>query len=80
MSGTKIGGLRAAQTNKERYGADWYSKIGRKGGQIGRTGGFAARLRCDGNCDLDNMFGLEHRKAQCAGYKGGRISRRNKGY
>lgn len=32
MSGTRTGGLRAVQTNKERYGDDWYSSIGFKGG------------------------------------------------
>jgi general stress protein YciG len=42
MAGTKIGGARAAQTNKERHGADFYKKIGQRGGRNGNTGGFAA--------------------------------------
>jgi len=42
MGGTKIGGQRAAATNKERYGEDFYQKIGAKGGKMGRTGGFFA--------------------------------------
>ena len=62
MAGTKAGGMKAAATNKAKHGADFYAKIGAKGGQNGRTGGFAA------NPDL----------ARIAGAKGGRISRRTK--
>lgn len=60
MAGSKAGGLKAAKTNKERYGEDWYARIGRKGGQNGHTGGFAS------NPEL----------AKIAGAKGGRISKR----
>ena len=61
MAGTKAGAKKAAAaTNKARYGADFYAQIGRKGGQNGTTGGFAA------NPEL----------ARLAGAKGGRISRR----
>ena len=60
MAGTKAGGAKAAATNKAKYGKDFYSKIGKKGGQNGTTGGFAA------NREL----------ARIAGQKGGRISRR----
>ena len=42
MSGNVTGGKLAAQTNKERHGADFYSRIGAKGGANGRTGGFYA--------------------------------------
>lgn len=42
MSGTKKGGVAAAKTNKMRHGKDFYARIGRKGGQNGTTGGFAA--------------------------------------
>lgn len=62
MSGTVKGGKKAAQTNKDRYGTDFYIKIGRSGGQKSTTGGFAA------NREL----------AREAGRKGGRISRRGK--
>lgn len=62
MAGTKAGGIAAAKTNKTKYGSDFYSKIGAKGGKLGHTGGFAA------NRDL----------ARLAGAKGGRISRRGK--
>lgn len=60
MAGTKIGGMRAARTNLEKYGKDFYRNIGRKGGRNGHTGGFAA------NPEL----------AKIAGAKGGRISKR----
>ncbi|HEX9153277.1 MAG TPA: KGG domain-containing protein [Candidatus Saccharimonadales bacterium] len=62
MAGTKDGGRAAAETNKKKYGPDFYAKIGAKGGKKGRTGGFFA------NRDL----------AREAGRKGGRISRRTK--
>jgi len=71
MAGTHAGGIKAAQTNKLRHGDDFFARIGAKGGRIGRTGGFAYPLLCD--CDY--MEDL-HKKAQCAGYKGGRKSRR----
>jgi general stress protein YciG len=62
MAGTKAGGQAAAATNKQKYGADFYAKIGAKGGKLGRTGGFYA------NREL----------ARVAGARGGRISRRTK--
>jgi uncharacterized protein len=62
MAGTKAGGMKAAATNKAKYGTDFYAKIGGEGGRKGRTGGFFA------NRDL----------ARAAGAKGGRISRRTK--
>ena len=40
MAGTRAGGLKAAATNKAKYGKGFYSRIGKKGGQNGRTGGF----------------------------------------
>lgn len=40
MAGTIEGGKKAAQTNKERYGSEWYKEIGAKGGKKGTTGGF----------------------------------------
>lgn len=42
MAGTKAGGRKAAATNKEKYGDNFYANIGRKGGKNGHTGGFAA--------------------------------------
>lgn len=40
MPGTKEGGVRAANTNKAKYGDDFYQKIGKRGGAKGTTGGF----------------------------------------
>ena len=62
MAGTKLGGKAAASTNKAKYGADFYAKIGAMGGKKSRTGGFAA------NREL----------ARIAGKKGGKISKRTK--
>lgn len=62
MAGTKDGGKAAAATNKKKYGAEFYARIGAMGGKKGRTGGFYA------NREL----------ARAAGQKGGRISRRTK--
>lgn len=42
MAGTKEGGRKAAITNKQKHGADFYVTIGRKGGKNGHTGGFAS--------------------------------------
>ena len=60
MAGTKAGGLKAAATNKAKYGKEFYARIGQKGGQNGHTGGCAANPA----------------PAKIAGAKGGRISRR----
>jgi general stress protein YciG len=62
MAGTKAGGKKAAATNKAKYGAEFYAKIGASGGKNGHTGGFYA------NREL----------ARVAGARGGRISRRTK--
>lgn len=61
MAGTKVGGKKAAQKNLAKD-PNFYAKIGRKGGQNGHTGGFAANPAL----------------ARIAGAKGGRISRRGK--
>lgn len=62
MAGTKDGGRKAAYTNRNKYGKDFYARIGAMGGKMGHTGGFYA------NREL----------ARKAGAKGGRISRRGK--
>lgn len=62
MPGTKRGGVKAAATNKQRYGIGFYEAIGRMGGKLSRGGGFAA------NPEL----------ARIAGQKGGKASRRRK--
>ena len=40
MAGNRLGGRKAAKTNIERYGKDFYAEIGRKGGMNGFKGGF----------------------------------------
>ncbi len=62
MAGTKNGGKAAAKTNKTKYGADFYARIGAIGGKKGHSGGFAQ------NREL----------ARIAGARGGRVSRRSK--
>ena len=42
MAGTKIGGSKARETNRAKYGSDYYAQIGRIGGHNGHAGGFAA--------------------------------------
>ena len=71
MAGTKEGGIKARNTNRERHGADWYARIGRIGGANGHTGGFASEAKGD-----DGLTGPE--RARIAGAKGGRISKRGK--
>lgn len=41
MSGTKIGGQKAAKTNKKRHGKNFYKQIGKIGGQNSTYGAFA---------------------------------------
>lgn len=60
MVGTIIGGKKAARTNKELHGKDFYKRIGAKGGRNGHMKGFA----------------LNPALAIVAGAKGGRISSR----
>ena len=71
MCGTRAGGLKARDTNRKLYGADFYSRMGRKGGANGHTGGFASDVMC--HCDL---LPFPHLVKYCAGKKGGKISRR----
>lgn len=62
MAGTVAGGKAAAETNKRKYGIDFYARIGAIGGKLGRTGGFYA----------------DRELASRAGRKGGMTSRRRK--
>lgn len=66
MSGTKAGALKTAQTNKERYGEDFYANIGAKGGKNGKTGGFYYSKANGLNIHIE------------AGRKGGKISRKGR--
>lgn len=62
MAGTKNGGVKAAITNKQRYGMNFYENIGRAGGTKSRNGGFAK----------NRALAVE------AGRRGGLASRRRK--
>lgn len=64
MAGTIAGGAKARETNKSKYGQDYYHIIGSAGGKAPYKGkkGFAANLE----------------RARSAGRIGGRISRRTK--
>lgn len=73
MAGTKDGGLRAAETNKRKYGRDFYVKLGAVGGKKGRTGGFASDV-----VGPDGLTGKE--RARIAGAKGGKTPRTNRLY
>ena len=59
---TKKGGIKVRKTIEEKYGKDFWSKIGRKGGKAGGMKGFA----------------LNPELAREAGRKGGKISKRGK--
>lgn len=73
MSGNKLSSLISAETNKRKYGADYYQIIGAMGGRVKTPKGFA----------IDNrtfMQKLLRRPtlAQRAGRLGGIISRKGK--
>lgn len=62
MAQTKAGGLKAAKTNKERHGQDFYKRIGHIGGSV--------------KTDKPKGFAVHRELAAIAGAKGGKISRR----
>lgn len=61
--------MKAKQTIQDRYGHDYYAKIGARGGANGTTGGFASEL-----VGKDGLTGRE--RARKMGVIGGTISRR----
>lgn len=71
MPGTPDGGKKAAAKNKKNHGADFYARIGAKGGVKGTTGGFGSDKK-----GKDGLTGRE--RARKAGSVGGRLSRRTK--
>lgn len=71
MAGTKQGGKKTAQTNLARHGKDFCSRIGKKGGASGNTGGFASDV-----VGKDGLTGRE--RASRAGRIGGLKSKRNR--
>ena len=62
MPGTKIGGQKAAITNKKKHGEGFYARIGAKGGSKSRP--------------ETRWFSLHPELAKKAGAKGGSISKR----
>ncbi len=64
MAGNKIGGKLAAETNKELYGADYYAKIGAKGGSK--------------PTQVPKGFAANRELASIAGRLGGQVSKRTK--
>lgn len=69
MSATKEGGIKAAKTNKDKYGQDFYQRIGQIGGRRSRNGGYASNL-----VGRDGLTGRE--RARRDGKVGGEISKR----
>lgn len=67
MAGTAKGGKRAAQTNKERHGEDFYQRIGK-----------LSNAGWEKNGRKPRGFAANRELARVAGAKGGKISRRNK--
>ena len=66
MAGTKAGGLKARETNKAKYGEDYYSRQGRKGGSVSHP--------------ETRYFYLHPEFAKKVGSKGGKISKRGKSH
>lgn len=66
MSGNKIGGLKAAQTNKEIHGENFYREIGSLGGNESYKRGHLDKIG----------FASNRERAREAGRKGGLKSRR----
>lgn len=67
IAGTKIGGKKAAKTNKEQFGDDWYAKIGAMGGKKGKVDGV-----------IKGFAAMEPELRKEYGAKGGTISRKAK--
>lgn len=69
MSGTKEGGLKASQTNREKHGEDFYKRIGALSHDSWIKNGKKPR-----------GFAADKELARTAGKKGGETSRRGKSY
>lgn len=61
MSGTKAGGAKVAETNKSKYGSDYYQRIGAMGGKKKVPKGFA----------------INRELARTAGAAGGRVTKKD---
>jgi general stress protein YciG len=65
IGGTVVGGFKTAETNKRKYGSDYYQRIGSYGGQSGKADG-----------TIKGFALMDKAKVSEAGRKGGTISRR----
>lgn len=72
MAGTVEGGKAAGATNKSKYGADYYSKIGQMGAKAYR------KRQKEGIAKPRGFAAMDKEKISAAGRKGGSISRRLK--
>ena len=72
MAGSRETGLKAKE-KLLKQDPDYFRKLGKKGGAVSSTGGFATRTIC--NCDVIQEA---HTKPQCRGRLGGTKSRRGK--
>jgi hypothetical protein len=68
---TPEGSLKATETIRKRYGADFYQRVGKMGGAKSRTGGFGSK-----KVGADGLTGQE--RAKKAGRLGGHTSKRGK--
>jgi hypothetical protein len=68
MANTVSGGKKTAETNRRKYGPDFYARMGRVGGKLGHTGGFASK-----KVGADGLTGPE--RAKRVGIIGGQTSR-----
>lgn len=76
MAGSKLGGQRAAATNKARYGENFYHDIALKAQKAWDRNGRRPRGFASDKVGKDGLTGLE--RAKVVGIRGGRISRRGK--
>ena len=74
MAQTKAGAIKTRETNKRKYGDDYYKKIGAMGGSVKNPNkGFGY----DNRTVIEKLL-RKPKRAQLAGQVGGRISRRSK--
>jgi hypothetical protein len=71
MAGTRIGGIKTRDLNKELYGPDYYVQLGKKGAE-------AYKERLKQRIAKPRGFAANRELAREAGAKGGRLSRRGK--
>lgn len=71
MSGTRAGAKKATKTIYSKHGLDFFRRVGAIGGKKGKTGGFASL-----KVGVDGLTGRQ--RAELAGAKGGKKSRRRK--